>query len=349
MQNSEQVKARRQQLLQERDKTSFRRYFSSVGYAVLASLCAIPLTRNKVLMQCRPEMVIRGMEPHFKGPLSAFSHIRKNEGNTKFVRGIIPFLGFIIPYSFIRQSATASFSQDLDERPSAIAAYSRGFAAVTVASIVSSIFTPLTIAATKMMADTKPAKRAIYEYHGPMVTMRSVYAFGGLSKLFVGAIPFWLHNMIHFTALYGLTSLFSSPNLGLNPVIATLLSSALAVVVAHPIDTVRSRMQYRIHTQVTDYIPEYKGVLDCVRSIWKAEGMKGFYRGTTGNLGIFVIATMWMIFASSRGHTLKGKEAKNEVLVQKRLEYAKEHKNKFQQERRLEERFYSYERNKLTE
>lgn len=344
MQNSEEVKLRRQQLLEERDKTSFRRYFTSVGYAILAGFCSVPFVRNKVMMQCRPEIVFAGREPHFTKPLTAFSHIRKNEGKTKFVRGIIPFMTFLVPYCFIRQSTTTSFSKDLDDRSSAIAAYSRGFAATTIASLFASILTPFSIAATKMMADTKPAKRAIYEYHGPFVTMRSVYAFGGISKLLVGAVPFWLCNITQFSSLYILSALLSAPTFGLHPSISTLLSSALAVAASHPLDTIRSRMQYRLHTQVTDYIPEYKGMSDCAQTIWKNEGIRGFYRGGSGSAVIWAIATFWVIIASSRGRKQKGKEAKNEALIQRRLNSSTEHKTKFRQERDLEERFYGFDR-----
>jgi hypothetical protein len=339
---TDEAKLRRQQLVEERNKHSYRRYFTSVGYSLLAVFCAVPFYRTKVLMQCRPEFLKLGREPYFTKPRDALVHMWKNEGKTKIFRGVIPLFCFMIPYAFMRQSATNSFSQDLTDRSSPIAAYSRGFAATTVASAAALILNPFSLASNKMMADTKPAKRAIYEYHGPTAVLKSVHSMGGFGKLFVGALPFWLHNTVHYTALFALTSLLSATQT-MPPTVVTLLSSIGAVLCAHPIDTIRSRMQYRLHTQITDFVPEYKGMVDCGKQVWKAEGIRGFYRGGSSQMVIFGLATLWLIIATGRSHQQYGKDAKSEALIQRRLNYTEEHNKKYQQQRTMEEKFYGFE------
>ena len=64
------------------------------------------------------------------------------------------------------------------------------------------------------------------------------------------------------------------------PTIYTLAAGgtagAVAQTVAFPFDVVRRRMQ--VATFVPDS-PQYRGVIDAFRQIWKAEKMSGFTRG----------------------------------------------------------------------
>ena len=51
------------------------------------------------------------------------------------------------------------------------------------------------------------------------------------------------------------------------------------VVVGHPFDTLKVRLQTQSHSH-----PRYAGLLDCVQQTYSAEGLRGFYRGVASPL-----------------------------------------------------------------
>lgn len=61
---------------------------------------------------------------------------------------------------------------------------------------------------------------------------------------------------------------------GAPTLIGSALSSALARIPAHPIDTVKARMQAQHGSQTT-----YRTLPQAISSIVKAEGIRGLYRG----------------------------------------------------------------------
>ena len=51
--------------------------------------------------------------------------------------------------------------------------------------------------------------------------------------------------------------------------------------ITSPIWLVKTRMQ--LQSEVQDHSLRYKNSLDCVRKVYRAEGVKGFYRGLTAS------------------------------------------------------------------
>lgn len=331
---SQLAKKRRQELIQEREKTSFSRYFTSVGYGLLTMFTAYPLLRVKTLIQCKTEIAEAGRHAFYQSYWSTFKHIWKNEGKLKTFRGIAPYFAFSLPFILAKQSAVGAFSHDLDSSVSPINAFVRGFAATSVGALTATIFTPFLMGATKLMTDQRLDKRAIFEYPGPINAMRRVSTISGRRALWTGALPFWLQHTTYFSALFSTSLLLNAIGIANDhPVLATITSSAIAMLAAQPFDVVRSRMQYRVHTQVIDYVPQYNGMVDCFSQIIRKEGLPALWRGGCGAFGIYLISTMWFIISTARGHKNKDKDLKNEHLLQKRLERSAQHRDRFRRDR----------------
>ncbi|KAG6412951.1 hypothetical protein SASPL_125646 [Salvia splendens] len=71
----------------------------------------------------------------------------------------------------------------------------------------------------------------------------------------------------------------------LNPgelAIASSSSKVVASLSTYPHEVIRSRMQEQ--GQVRDSQPKYSGVVDCIKKVFRQEGLPGFYRGCGTNL-----------------------------------------------------------------
>uniref|UniRef100_H2YNX6 Mitochondrial carrier protein n=1 Tax=Ciona savignyi TaxID=51511 RepID=H2YNX6_CIOSA len=106
-------------------------------------------------------------------------------------------------------------------------------------------------------------------------------------------IPF---SMIYFPLYSYLTRIFcwggsssSNPPFWVN-LVSAMSAAGFAAVAVNPMDVVKTRLQ-SMH-----YSRKYNGVVDCVRTIYKEEGLKSFYRGSTPRC--FAIAPLFGIAQS---------------------------------------------------
>ena len=69
-----------------------------------------------------------------------------------------------------------------------------------------------------------------------------------------------------------------------NPITDKLISGGLAgitaISVTYPTDLIRRRLQLQNYDAL---VPKYNGILDCCKKIYAKEGIRGFYRGISGN------------------------------------------------------------------
>ena len=118
---------------------------------------------------------------------------------------------------------------------------------------------------------------------GVMLREEGVRSFwkGLLASQFISVV----YTPIQFTSFYFLTQQ-SSKHLNLSPshpgihMICGSLAGVAGIVAAHPFDTVRTRLVGQGEPKL------YKGQLDAIRSIFKYEGVYGFYRGLLPNVAL---------------------------------------------------------------
>lgn len=104
---------------------------------------------------------------------------------------------------------------------------------------------------------------------------------GLLASQFISVV----YTPIQFTSFYFLTEQ-SSKHLNLSPshpgihMLCGSLAGVAGIVAAHPFDTVRTRLVGQGEPKL------YKGQVDAIRSIFRYEGIYGFYRGLLPNIAL---------------------------------------------------------------
>ena len=317
--NSPESRRRRQEIQQKIHDEQKNKFSTALTFGWLAQFLSMPFTRNKVLMQCYPEMTIRNKEVPFTGALSAYKHVFVRESTFKHFRGLTAMTLFQVPTILTRQVSSFYFTRENDSIPTALSSYARGFAVNVTCGLASALWNIFHIAQVKMMSDYKPEQLSIYEYKNTLTTIRRTRRLNASGAFLTGVLPLCVYNVVHFTTLFFFSGVFSlSGSDRIAPVTTTIVSALLATLIAHPFDTIRTRMQYRLHSQVTDAVPLYNGMLDCAKTIWRDEGMKGFMRGFSGMSVHFAVSLIVSAFASASINNNRRKRLKQEYLMKAR-------------------------------
>ena len=65
---------------------------------------------------------------------------------------------------------------------------------------------------------------------------------------------------------------------GLSSAIAGLLAGSVGVIIGHPLDVIKTKMQIRDRWGSMNQKPPYSGAWNCAVILYKQQGLKGFYR-----------------------------------------------------------------------
>ncbi|PNT66205.1 mitochondrial carrier protein CoAc2 isoform X3 [Brachypodium distachyon] len=135
------------------------------------------------------------------------------------------------------------------------------------------------------------SSRTIYRTEGPL----GFYRGNGASVARI--VPY---AALHYMAYeeYRRWIILAFPNVEQGPIldlVAGSIAGGTAVICTYPLDLVRTKLAYQIKGAVNLSLIEskpseqvYKGILDCVKTIYKQNGLKGLYRGMAPSLyGIF--------------------------------------------------------------
>ncbi|XP_044361929.1 mitochondrial carrier protein CoAc2-like [Triticum aestivum] len=131
--------------------------------------------------------------------------------------------------------------------------------------------------------------RTIYRTEGPL----GFYRGNGASVARI--VPY---AALHYMAYeeYRRWIILGFPNVQQGPVldlVAGSIAGGTAVVSTYPLDLVRTKMAYQVKGAVSLSLREpteqvYKGILDCLKTVYRQNGLKGLYRGMAPSLyGIF--------------------------------------------------------------
>uniref|UniRef100_A0A453NT66 ADP,ATP carrier protein n=2 Tax=Aegilops tauschii subsp. strangulata TaxID=200361 RepID=A0A453NT66_AEGTS len=124
--------------------------------------------------------------------------------------------------------------------------------------------------------------RTIYQTEGPL----GFYRGNGASVARI--VPY---AALHYMAYeeYRRWIILGFPNVEQGPVldlVAGSIAGGTAVVSTYPLDLVRTKLAYQVKGAVNVSLREskpseqvYKGILDCVKTIYRQNGLKGLYRG----------------------------------------------------------------------
>ncbi|CAL4889047.1 unnamed protein product [Urochloa decumbens] len=147
-------------------------------------------------------------------------------------------------------------------------------------------------------------RRAEFRGSGLIGSFRTIYQTEGVLGFYRGngasvarIVPY---AALHYMAYeeYRRWIILGFPNVEQGPVLdlmAGSIAGGTAVICTYPLDLIRTKLAYQVKGAVSAGFREckpseqvYKGIMDCVKTIYRQNGMKGLYRGMAPSLyGIF--------------------------------------------------------------
>lgn len=225
--------------------------------------------------------------------VSGLQHILKTEGLPGLYRGLSPTIVALFPtwavtfsvYNYVRSLLR---SQDVKNGEPSVQA---NVLAASCAGIATAIATnPLWVVKTRLQ--TQGMRPDVVPYTGILSALRRIAAEEGLRGLYSGLLPSLAgvtHVAIQFP-VYEKVKLYVAERDNttvdkLGPVQVAICSSGSKVsasIITYPHEVVRSKLQEQGH--VPHGAARYTGVTDCIKQVFRKEGVAGFYRGCATNL-----------------------------------------------------------------
>jgi len=174
--------------------------------------------------------------------------------------------------------------------------------------VAASISCPADMILVRMQADGRLPVTERRGYRNVFHGIRRVYAEEGASQLYRGLCPLVMRGVCvtagQFTT-YDVAKRMFMERFGCSDGIRThLLASTMAgtvsTLIVNPLDVIKSRMMQSrsVPTNTSTTLRAYSSDLDCVRQTWRAEGIRGFYKGLPATFmrQCPQVILMWVIF-----------------------------------------------------
>jgi solute carrier family 25 citrate transporter 1 len=222
----------------------------------------------KTMQQLYPEKRV--------GPFKLGSETVKTNGITGLYRGLGCLLFFAIPKTGVRFGSKSFYDEHVfGNKKSSLNNFLSGAMAGTTEAIF--VVTPQETLKVKLIHDrVKPNPK----YSGFFNGVSSIYANEGFNGVYRGVVPTILRQssnqairfLVYDKTKGYLDDLAPNSPLTFRTALAGAIAGAASVIGNNPIDVVKTQMQGLD-------AKKFNGSLDCLVSIWKNEGVRGFYKG----------------------------------------------------------------------
>lgn len=237
-----------------------------------------PTEYIKTMQQLYPQWSKQGAKAAVKETVS-------NHGIRGLYRGLSVLLVFSIPKTGIRFGSKEFYDKNVFTTPSKTATFLSGALAGTTEALL--VVTPMETLKVKLIHDRfQPVPKYSSLFNG----ISTIYASQGFKGIYMGPLPTVLrqssNQAIRFT-VYGevkakLDEIGPNWPLTLKTALSGAIAGAASVLGNNPIDVVKTNMQgLEAH--------KYKSSLDCFVSIYKNEGLGGYYKGAGARLSRVVL------------------------------------------------------------
>ncbi|PIA63629.1 hypothetical protein AQUCO_00201162v1 [Aquilegia coerulea] len=264
---------------------------ASAGAISATFVCPLDVIKTRLQVYGLPEAPHSGR----KGSLiiSSLKTIIKNEGVRGMYRGLSPTILALLPnwavyFTVYEQLKSVLHSHVDGDGQLTIGA---NIIAATGAGAATAITTnPLWVVKTRLQ--TQGMRSGVVPYTSIFSALTRIMYEEGIRGLYSGLLPSLAgvsHVAIQFP-MYEKTKSYiakrdgtTADKLGAGQVaIASSVSKLFASTMTYPHEVVRSRLQEQGQSRNSEL--HYEGVTDCVRKIFRKEGVSGFYRGCATNL-----------------------------------------------------------------
>ncbi|XP_050240794.1 nicotinamide adenine dinucleotide transporter 2, mitochondrial-like isoform X1 [Quercus robur] len=260
-----------------------------------ASAGAIAATFVCPLDVIKTRLQVHGLPPVHKGSIiiTSLKDILRTEGFKGMYRGLSPTIVALLPnwavyFTVYEQLKGLLHSHGDSDNQLTIGA---NMLAAAGAGAATSITTnPLWVVKTRLQ--TQGMRRDVIPYKGMLSALTRIAQEEGIRGMYSGIVPSLAgisHVAIQFPAYEKIKSYMArrgnttvdtlSPG---NVAVASSVAKVVASVMTYPHEVVRSRLQEQGQARNTEV--QYAGVIDCVKKVFRKEGLTGFYRGCATNL-----------------------------------------------------------------
>ncbi|XP_022734085.1 nicotinamide adenine dinucleotide transporter 2, mitochondrial-like [Durio zibethinus] len=264
---------------------------ATAGAIAATFVCPLDVIKTRLQVHGLPEASQSGARGSVI--ITSLQHIIKNEGFRGLYRGLSPTIIALLPnwavyFALYEQLKGLLTSHDDNGGQLTIGA---NMVAAAGAGAATSITTnPLWVVKTRLQ--TQGMRTGVVPYTGVLSALQRIVHEEGLRGLYSGVLPSLAgisHVAIQFPVYEKIKSYMakkdSTPVGHLSPAdvaIASSISKVLASIMTYPHEVIRSRLQEQGHVRNSEV--QYAGVIDCIRKVFRKEGLPGFYRGCATNL-----------------------------------------------------------------
>ena len=278
--------------MERRDQS--QNYFLNVLYGGIVSgsvqTIFAPIDRVKLLLQLQPS--IKGMElqsNHYRGIFDCIKRVRKEQGFRSFWRG--NFTNFIKYYpseviSILSFNLVRPLLPKYDPRTNFWKQLASSLSTGVVVGFLSiSVSYPLEYIRTRLAADI--GTHQTREFSGIRHVFQQTVEVNGVRGLYKG-VGSYIAGMVSYRALYyGLYDfgnnyiIYDRRNIHLFWIfLYAQFANIFAGTLAYSLDTVMRRMMMQnVRKEVL-----YNSTFDCIKKIYKNEGIRGFFKGCSCNI-----------------------------------------------------------------
>jgi solute carrier family 25 (adenine nucleotide translocator) protein 4/5/6/31 len=277
-----------------------------LGLSAMASkMGSAPFNRGKVILQAQDELVRLGRisvggRPSY-GLFDALARTVTVEGPLALWRGVLYDVALYLPtqaLNFLLKDAFRKLSPFTRQQHGYPLWFLGTLMSGSAAGVASLLFTtPLHVVHTVIMADVLAPElgHTTYQYSGALDVLRKTVqhsgplgVYNGFGVTVAGAV---LYRGLYF-GLYDSAKAFIAPRVpAMNSFLGSFLMgwsvTILAGLLTYPLDTIRRRMMIAGATPMA-----YSNTLECTLTIWREEGLAGFFRGALANIARALVGAL---------------------------------------------------------
>eukprot|EP00877_Chromochloris_zofingiensis_P005196 jgi/Chrzof1/14678/Cz09g11230.t1 len=241
----------------------------------IARTATAPLDRIKLLFQVQAVASSGTSANAYTGVWQAASKILREEGFLAFWKGNGVNIIRIFPYSAAQLAANDSYKRLLADSNGDLSIARRLLSGACAGMTATALTHPLDTIRLRLALPKHPYTGAINAAAVMVRTEGAVSLYKGLPPALVGIAPYAALNFASYDLLKKQLYHGERPQSAVGNLTLGAISGTFAATACYPLDTIRRRMQMKGKM--------YHNQLDAFATIWRQEGLRGFYRGWAAN------------------------------------------------------------------
>ncbi|XP_047957584.1 nicotinamide adenine dinucleotide transporter 1, chloroplastic-like [Salvia hispanica] len=261
---------------------------AAAGAIAATFVCPLDVIKTRLQVHGLPRLAnsnIRGSVI-----IQSLEQIFQKEGLRGMYRGLSPtmlamFPNWAVYFTIYEQLKSLLGSDDVNQQLSVGASMAAASGAGAATAITTN---PLWVVKTRFQ--TQGMRTGVVPYRGTLSALKRIAREEGIRGLYSGLVPALAgisHVAIQFPTYEKIKSYLAkqgnttTDKLSASDVaLASSVSKIFASTLTYPHEVVRSRLQEQgYHSE-----KQYSGVVDCIKKVFKHDGIPGFYRGCAINL-----------------------------------------------------------------